>query len=75
MAVVPYLKTKGEAQLVSVLVFTKGDDKVEIKELREWKFSQSVKVLKDELLANTEEPNCSYSSGRVEGQDRRWLPE
>ena len=42
--VVPYAKSKGVADRISVLVFTKGDDDVEVKQLREWKYTQVVKV-------------------------------
>lgn len=41
--VVPYAKSKGVADRISVLVFTKGDDEVEVKQLREWKYTQVVK--------------------------------
>jgi hypothetical protein len=42
--VVPYAKSKGVDDRISVLVFTKGDDEVEVKQLREWKYTQVVKV-------------------------------
>lgn len=35
---------------VSVMVFTKGDDQVELKQLQDWKFSQTIKVSRDEPL-------------------------
>lgn len=42
--IVPYAKSKGNTEQVSVLIFTKGDDEVEVRQLEEWKYSQSVKV-------------------------------
>jgi hypothetical protein len=43
--VVPYAKSKGQSEKISFIIFTKEEGEVEIKELKEWTFSQSVKVL------------------------------
>ncbi len=42
--IVPYAKSKGQPERISVMAFTKEGDSVELSLLKDWKYSHTVKV-------------------------------